>query len=581
MALCAVPVLALLWAAEGRASSTSVSVDMSSLGANAPMVHRDFLGVAIPYYLIPSMLSYSDINVDAHQRFAVAGPAPPAPRNQKMLAMLAAIGHGTLRVGGEAQEQMCYFDQELGKGCSWHSRITTRHYALIKDFLLDLNAGGRAWKVTLGVPLADGGAAVQDIITEGINRGFTGARFPPTSRLNDNRRLISTIAVGHEPNALVRRDYRPRPSLRRTWSAPNGRFRTNQLLRREVRRFLTSRAGGARARYSRWAGSIMAGPGLPTYSDWGGDLGSMIAAGGYKVLTQSVYMGGGRQNCVRDFTAFDQGNAPCWPRPTAGAPVDKRARFLLNEAPLTRLAAFVRKAIRTAGGRDLYGVESNGLSKRGAPGISDTMVNALWGLDWMFAMASQGVRAVNLQHADRWNGNGVVRPGGSGFAPYNAIGLANGALDPRPLYYAMVLFGQFATGTAVGQGHARIEPLQGGGIGSRLRSTTVKGWRVNSGQTNTVFLINKDSAVASDTTDDTILLAPNSPPRECYAIWLRGGESTIKSTDASLGNPLTGQWARVDQSGRIPAWNWQRIEPVGGQYPIPIRRGDAVVVRFW
>ena len=66
--------------------------------------------------------------------------------------MLAALGHGTLRVGGTAQEQMCYFDQPLGRGCSFRSRIRTRHYALIKDFLLDLEARNRHWKVTLGCP---------------------------------------------------------------------------------------------------------------------------------------------------------------------------------------------------------------------------------------------------------------------------------------------------------------------------------------------------------------------------------------------------------------------------------------------
>jgi hypothetical protein len=571
---------------------------MSHPGADAPLVRRDFVGVAIPYYLVPSMLSYSPLNVAAHRRFALPWPAPPAPRNQKVLAMLAALGHGTLRVGGTAQEQMCYFDQPLGRGCSFRSRIRTRHYALIKDFLLDLEARNRHWKVTLGVPLADGNASIRKTVLKGINPGFTGTRFPGPVR-GGNRRLIQAIAVGHEPNTLKRTDYRGLRARRRSERGrrakagpkrarrpqrASGRFGTNQRYRLAARRFLTRGAGAGRARHYRWVGKIMAGPGLPTYSAWGGRLGAMIRAGGYRFVTQSVYQAQGKRTCIEDLTTPPLSNARCWPDPRDGATVDKRARFLLNERPLQRLAGLVGRAVDAANGRRVFAVESNSVSKRGSAGVSDTMVNALWGLDWMFTMAGQGVRAVNIQHADQWDGHALLRPGGDGFAPYNAIGLANGTIGARPLYYAMLLFGQFATGTAAGQEHARIEPLQGGRTASRLRAggapTTIKGWRVNSGGTNTVFLVNKDAALGPDTADDVVQLAPDAPVRDCYAIWLRGDRG-VRSRNAFLGNPVTGRWSRVDANGNIPVWPWHRIEPVNGQYAIPARRGDAVVVRFW
>jgi hypothetical protein len=591
-------VVALLMSGESRAATVTVSVDMSPPGSDAPLVRNDFLGVSIPYYLVPSMLSYSPLNVAAHRRFALPWPAPPAPRNQKTLSMLAAMGQGTLRVGGTAQEQMCYFDQPLGRGCSFRSRIRTRHYALIKDFLLDLEARNRHWKAILGVPLADGSAGTRKTILKGINLGFTGKELAGAVR-GDNRRLILGIAVGHEPNALTRHDYRNlrthrrhkrgrganRHAKRQRQRGRWGRFATNQRYRVAARRLLNRGNDRRRARHYRWAGRIMAGPGLPTYSTWRRRLGDMIEAGGYRFVTQSVYQARGRRGCIEDMTSFPRSRAECWPDPRAGSTVDKRARFLLNEAPLRRLAGLVKHAVVAARGRGVYAVESNSVSKRGSVGVSDTMVNALWGLDWMFTMASQGVRGVNIQHADRWNGEALLRPGGDGFAPYNPIGLSDGTIGPRPLYYSMVLFGQLATGTAVGQGHSRIEPLSGTGTGSRLREghtvTPIKGWRVNSAGTNTLFLVNKDAAVTPAGEDDVVRLAPTAPAADCYAIWLRGGDGTITSKSAALGNPMSNRWAEVDANGNIPAWYWRRIEPENGQYVIPVRRGEAAVVRFW
>ena len=91
--------------------------------------------------------------------------------------MLAALGHGTLRVGGTAQEQMCYFDQPLGRGCSFRSRIRTRHYALIKT---SCSTSRRATDTgrSRSVPLADGNASIRKTVLKGINPGFTGTRFP-------------------------------------------------------------------------------------------------------------------------------------------------------------------------------------------------------------------------------------------------------------------------------------------------------------------------------------------------------------------------------------------------------------------
>ena len=594
IAVLAVLALALATAGESHAATVTVGVDTAHPGRGAPAVRSDFVGVSIPYYLLPSMLSYFPIDVESHRRFARPWPAPPAPRNQKVLNMLAGLGHGTLRVGGTAQEQMCYFNQRLGSGCSFKSRVVARHFALVKDFLLDLKARDRNWTAMLGVPLADGAASVRKTIVKGINAGFTGSEHPGVV-LRDNRRLIRFVAVGHEPNSYRRSDYlrlrsiapgrkakkaRPgkrgaRPGKRRPRSGRNRRFATNQRYRVAARRLLTRGRAKGPGRHFRWTGRRMAGPGLPTYSAWRGRLGAMIAAGGYRFVTQSVYQARGRRGCIQDLTKSGRRPGRCWSSPGLPGGRDRRAEFLLAEPPLRRLGRLVGQAVRYARGRDVYAVEANSVSKRGSRGVSDTMVNALWGLDWMFTMAARGVRGVNIQHADRWDNNPLLRPGGHGFAPYNPIGLTNGAIDAKPLYYAMLLFGQYATGTAAGRSQARIERLKPDG------PTTIKAWRARAGQTNSVFLINKDASVAPATTDDVVRLAPSSPAADCYALWLRGDDGTIKSPTASLGNPLENRWARVDAEGNVPEWHWRRIEPENGQYPIPMRRGDAVVVRFW
>ncbi|HVU55274.1 MAG TPA: glycosyl hydrolase family 79 C-terminal domain-containing protein [Puia sp.] len=64
-------------------------------------------------------------------------------------------------------------------------------------------------------------------------------------------------------------------------------------------------------------------------------------------------------------------------------------------------------------------------------GVSNTLAAALWGLDFMFALAQQGIAGVNFH---------------GGNAPSTPIVFLSGPAKPGPLYYGMLFFAQATTG---------------------------------------------------------------------------------------------------------------------------------------
>jgi hypothetical protein len=80
--------------------------------------------------------------------------------------------------------------------------------------------------------------------------------------------------------------------------------------------------------------------------------------------------------------------------------------------------------------------EGNSCYHGGKPGVSDTFAAALWGADYMMSLAQWGVAGINFHG------------GGQGF--YTPIaGGGDNPLVPRPLFYGMVFFREFARGSMV------------------------------------------------------------------------------------------------------------------------------------
>jgi hypothetical protein len=80
--------------------------------------------------------------------------------------------------------------------------------------------------------------------------------------------------------------------------------------------------------------------------------------------------------------------------------------------------------------------EGNSCYNGGKPGVSDSFASALWGADFMLLLAQLGVAGVNLHG------------GGRGF--YTPItGGGKTPLQVRPLYYGMLFYREFASGSLI------------------------------------------------------------------------------------------------------------------------------------
>ena len=112
--------------------------------------------------------------------------------------------------------------------------------------------------------------------------------------------------------------------------------------------------------------------------------------------------------------------------------------------------------------------ESNSAFGGGKPGISDTLGAALWGVDVMFTLAEARWLGINF-HGD-----------GNHYTPIAQT--ASGAFEPKPLYYAMLLFAYAGRGSLV--------PIHRRGIRPWLRAFAVRG----TGGEHRVILVNRDLA---------------------------------------------------------------------------------------
>ncbi|MBV8275600.1 MAG: hypothetical protein JO170_10145, partial [Verrucomicrobia bacterium] len=113
--------------------------------------------------------------------------------------------------------------------------------------------------------------------------------------------------------------------------------------------------------------------------------------------------------------------------------------------------------------------EINSVFGGGKPGISDTLGAALWGVDVMFTLAQAGWLGINF-HV----GNDAY------YSPVGRTGI--GAFEPRPLYYAMLLFAYAGRGSIV--------PIRG--QRKRLRAFAIRG----KGNERKLVLVNKNLAQA-------------------------------------------------------------------------------------
>jgi hypothetical protein len=110
--------------------------------------------------------------------------------------------------------------------------------------------------------------------------------------------------------------------------------------------------------------------------------------------------------------------------------------------------------------------ESNSVYEGGKLGISDTLGAALWGVNVMFTLAEARWLGINFHGGDNH---------------YTPIAqTSDGAFEPKPLYYAMLLFAYAGRGSLV--------PIHTRGVRPWLRAFAVRG----TGGEHRVILVNTD-----------------------------------------------------------------------------------------
>ncbi|MGH9654190.1 MAG: glycosyl hydrolase family 79 C-terminal domain-containing protein, partial [Bryobacteraceae bacterium] len=106
------------------------------------------------------------------------------------------------------------------------------------------------------------------------------------------------------------------------------------------------------------------------------------------------------------------------------------SRLLHPNPRLDRNIPIIQRASRESG-KPYRMAETNSCYKGGKPGVSDTFASALWGGDYMLQLEQAGFAGINFHGG----GEGSYTP----IAASEKIGLS-----ARPIYYGMLLAGQFA-----------------------------------------------------------------------------------------------------------------------------------------
>jgi glycosyl hydrolase family 79 len=227
----------------------------------------------------------------------------------------------------------------------------------------------------------------------------------------------------------------------------------------------------------------------------------------------------------------------------ASSPAVTMERMLGSGAALANFIDSV--AGYTAGSRlKVRMAESNSVYGGGKPGISDTMGAALWGVDVMFTLAEA-----------RWLG---INFHGGGGGPYSPVAqTASGTFEPRPLYYAMLLFAY--------SGRGRLVPIHKRGVPRWLQAFAVRG----AGGERRVILVNTNL-----TQDEHVRLATTGRKATILRLTADSAESTSGLTFGGASVGPTGDWApRVSERARLKSDRFVVDMPAASAAVVQIHSG--------
>jgi uncharacterized protein (TIGR03437 family) len=186
--------------------------------------------------------------------------------------------------------------------------------------------------------------------------------------------------------------------------------------------------------------------------------------------------------------------------------------------------------------------ESNSAYNGGQTGVSDVFAAALWGADYMFALASNTASGVNFH--------------GGNSGTYTPIAVTNGQYGARPLYYGMLVF-RLGAGESGGQ----FLPIVRGNDNLNMTAYAVK----RPEGSVAVTLVNKDVQLDANVT----LVA--SPYSSGY-VWQLTAPAPSSTTGITLGG------SAVATGGAWEPTSYRTLNAVAGSFTLTVPAASAAVV---
>jgi hypothetical protein len=185
----------------------------------------------------------------------------------------------------------------------------------------------------------------------------------------------------------------------------------------------------------------------------------------------------------------------------AGGPGVDAARLLGPDPEIAHEIAAAQRATAIAG-VPFHNTESGSCYHGGQPGVSDAFASALWGADYLLALAQGGHAGVNMHGG----GNGFYSP---------IVGDAQSGFVRRPIFYGMQLAQQFCGSTLL---HTET-----------TSSANATAYAARTGQGLHLALVNKSAAPVAFSLEGKLLRN-----RKLQAGWKLSAPSLSSQTDVTL-----------------------------------------------
>jgi hypothetical protein len=207
----------------------------------------------------------------------------------------------------------------------------------------------------------------------------------------------------------------------------------------------------------------------------------------------------------------------------------------------------VKTATSLAGISKKYNVsirmgETNSVYNGGQAGVSDVFASALWGVDYMFTLASYGIIGVNFHTPPS--------------AKYAAIATSDGDYFAAPLYYGMLLFKISSNG--------RFIPLEQGGPSININSYAI----LQDDGTIVVTIINKETEGNAE-----IQLSTEDAYKNATSVLL-----TAPSLQSQSGITIGGSEVTGNDAWQISKANEIKVSGTDGQFELTLPPACAVSI---